>query len=98
MDATKIAQYIEEAIQTVLDGKELKSEKGKPLVPTTFLAVLLESDSQFSEAFHKLTPGRQREYNAFIDEAKQDKTKQTRLEKIKPLVAAGVGLHDKYKG
>jgi len=98
MDATKIARYIEEAIQTVLDGKELKTEKGKPLVPTAFLAALLESDSQFSEAFHKLTPGRQREYNAFIDEAKQDKTKQTRLEKIKPLVAAGVGLHDKYKG
>jgi len=38
-----------------------------------------------------------KEYMEHIDEAKQEKTKISRLEKIKPLVLAGKGLHDKYK-
>ncbi|TDS11925.1 DUF1801 domain-containing protein [Sphingobacterium paludis] len=97
MDPSKIKRYIAEAIQTIRDGKEIKADKGKPMVLTAFLAALLDTDNHFNRAFFKLTPGRQREYNAFIEEAKQDKTKQARLEKIKPLVAAGMGLHAKYK-
>ncbi len=97
MDTEKIKTYIAEAIQTVVDGKAIIPEKGKPLVPNKLLAEALAGDKQFNQSFFKLTPGRQREYNAYIDEAKQDKTKVARLEKIKPLVAQGVGLHDKYK-
>lgn len=97
MDVAKISAYLVEAIQTVIDGKEIKFEKGKPLVLSTFLSTSLDSDKLFKEAFFKLTPGRQKEYNAFIEEAKQEKTKLTRLEKIKPLIAAAKGLHDKYK-
>ncbi len=48
-------------------------------------------------AFEKLTPGKQKEYNLYIDEAKQEKTKISRIEKIKPLILEGKGLHDKYK-
>ena len=31
------------------------------------------------------------------EEAKQEKTKIARMEKIKPMIFAGQGLHDKYK-
>jgi len=33
----------------------------------------------------------------YIDEAKQEKTKTTRLEKIKELILQNKGLNDKYK-
>lgn len=97
MDARKIKRYLEEAIQTVLNQKELKPEKGKTLLLEGVLQEALAKDEPFATAFYKLTPGRQREYGAFIDEAKQEKTKLARLEKIRPLVCAGKGLHDKYK-
>ena len=33
----------------------------------------------------------------YISKAKREATKQSRLEKIKPKILRGVGLHDKYK-
>jgi uncharacterized protein YdeI (YjbR/CyaY-like superfamily) len=44
-----------------------------------------------------MTPGKQREYAEYIAEAKQAATKERRLEKILPMIAAGGGLNDKYK-
>jgi uncharacterized protein YdeI (YjbR/CyaY-like superfamily) len=33
----------------------------------------------------------------YINEAKQEKTKLSRLEKIKPMILSNIGLHDKYR-
>lgn len=44
-----------------------------------------------------LTKGKQREYNEYIEQAKQEKTKASRIEKIKPLILENKGLNDKYK-
>jgi uncharacterized protein YdeI (YjbR/CyaY-like superfamily) len=44
-----------------------------------------------------LTPGKQREYAEYITEAKKDETKLKRIEKIIPMIKAGIGLNDKYK-
>ena len=44
-----------------------------------------------------LTPGRQREYNDHVGSAKREATQLARLDKIRPLVLAGKGLHDKYR-
>lgn len=97
MDEKKILAYINESIQTIKDGKEIKAEKSAPKTIEGLLKDALESDSAFDLAFKKLTPGKQKEYIEHIAEAKQEKTKLTRLEKIKPLVLDGKGLHDKYK-
>lgn len=97
MDAQKILSYINESIQTVKDGKEIKIERTQPQTPEGFLKEVLEQDTPLKTAFNRLTPGRQKEYIAYINEAKQEKTKQTRMEKIKPLIHEGKGLHDKYK-
>ena len=40
---------------------------------------------------------KQREYCEYIATAKRDPTKLSRLEKIKPMILNGTGLHDKYK-
>jgi uncharacterized protein YdeI (YjbR/CyaY-like superfamily) len=33
----------------------------------------------------------------YINEAKQEKTKANRLEKIKPMILSNIGLNDKYR-
>jgi uncharacterized protein YdeI (YjbR/CyaY-like superfamily) len=97
MDEKKILAYINESIQTIKDGKELKPEKSKPKEVEGILKNALVSDTQLQSAFYSLTPGKQKEYIEYIEEAKQEKTKLSRLEKITPLILQGKGLHDQYK-
>ncbi|HAK28606.1 MULTISPECIES: DUF1801 domain-containing protein [Sphingobacterium] len=97
MNAEKIAAYIQESIQTINDRKELKPTKSPMKAPAGLLLEALQTDPTFAESFQALTPGKQKEYIEYIDEAKQEKTKQSRIEKIKPLVLAKKGLNDKYK-
>jgi len=97
MSAEKIAAYIQESIQTIDEGKELKPTKSPMKAPAGLLLEALQTDPTFTESFQALTPGKQKEYIEYIDEAKQEKTKQSRIEKIKPLVLAKKGLNDKYK-
>lgn len=97
MDSQKILSYIDESIQTIIDGKEIKIERTPAQPPEGFLKEALEQDRVLKQAFDNLTPGKQKDYTAYINEAKQEKTKQTRMEKITPLILEGKGLHDKYK-
>ena len=90
--------YIKEAIENQKLGKEIKPErKGKSVIIPEELQKALNENSVLSEAFKILTPGKQREYCDHIATAKREATKLTRLEKIKPMIIQGVGLHDKYK-
>jgi uncharacterized protein YdeI (YjbR/CyaY-like superfamily) len=57
----------------------------------------LENDSLFAAAFHKFSPYKQKEFLEYIDSAKQEKTKITRFEKIKPFILDNLGLNDKYR-
>lgn len=98
MDEKKILAYIEESIQAVKDGKEIEPQKTANPPLEGLLKLTLDTDKPFRQAFERLTPGRQREYIGYIAEAKQEKTKKTRLAKIRPLVLVGKGLHDKYRG
>lgn len=97
MDEKKILAYIKESIQVVKDGKEIKAERATLQNPTGLLKEALNKDKAFKEAFEKLTSGRQREYITYIEEPKQEKTKQSRLDKAIPLILGGKGLYDKYK-
>ncbi len=97
MNEKKILAYIEESVQAVKDGKELTVEKPMSKAPEGLLKELLEQDPAFQAAFTNLTTGRQNEYIDYINNAKQEKTKRRRLEKIQPLILSGKGLYDKYK-
>ncbi len=48
-------------------------------------------------SFNTITPSIQKDYCEYISEAKREAIKQTRLDKIIPMILKGVGLHDKYK-
>lgn len=97
MNEAKILAYILESIQTIKDGKEIKPEKAAPKPLEGFLKEQLEQDKNLLSAFNKLTPSKQKEYIIYIEEAKQEKTKISRMDKIKPLILSGKGLNDKYK-
>ena len=57
----------------------------------------LNQNNKLFTSFKALTSGRQKEYIEYIDEAKQEKTKISRIEKIKPMIMEGKGLNDKYR-
>lgn len=90
--------YVREAIENQRLGKEIKPKRPTKMVNIPpELKSALDADNEFYKGFKSLTPGKQREYCEYIDTAKREATKQSRLEKIKPMVMQGVGLHDKYK-
>lgn len=97
IDENKILKYINEAIKNSEEGKELKAEKHQPVPTAELLLEAFKTDKKLKEAFEKLTSGKQKEYNLYISEAKQEATKIKRLEKIIPMILQGIGLHDKYK-
>ncbi|MFP2996002.1 DUF1801 domain-containing protein [Spongiivirga sp. MCCC 1A20706] len=96
MDSEFITSYIEEAVQNQKDGKEIRIEKKSDVVPK-LLEQKLADDKRFQSKFDDLTPGKKREFIEYINEAKREATKLSRLEKIIPMIMDGVGLHDKYK-
>lgn len=91
-----ILAYIKEAIVNEEKGLSIKPEK-KEILPSEFFSRELKSDLSFAEAFQKFTPFKQKEFIEYVDSAKQEKTKNARMEKIKPMVLSGVGLNDKYR-
>jgi uncharacterized protein YdeI (YjbR/CyaY-like superfamily) len=93
-----VLAYVKEAIANQKAGKEIKADRSKKetVIPPELQAEL-KSDNKLNSCFNALTPGKQREYCDHIASAKREATKESRLEKIKPMIIQGVGLHDKYK-
>lgn len=98
IDKTIVLQYVKEAIENQKLGKEIKPERGKKetVIPKE-LNLILNSNKDLKSAFKNLSPYKQREYCEYIDSAKREATKQTRLEKITPMIMQRIGLNDKYK-
>lgn len=92
-----ITAYVREAITLVRQGKKIGPEKKKPIVVPPELKKALAKDAKARKGFDALRPGLQREYTDHVASAKREDTKQKRIEKILPMIAAGKGLHDKYR-
>ncbi|SFZ92867.1 Uncharacterized conserved protein YdeI, YjbR/CyaY-like superfamily, DUF1801 family [Flaviramulus basaltis] len=99
IDKNIVLAYIKEVIENQKLGKEIKPSKTtkKDIIIPVELQNELNSNSVLLDAFKLLTLSKQREYCEYIDTAKRDATKQTRLEKIKPMILKNIGLNDKYK-
>jgi uncharacterized protein YdeI (YjbR/CyaY-like superfamily) len=54
----------------------------------------LDDDPELAEAFHALTPGRQKGYLLHFAGAKQSATRAARVEKHAPRILKGLGLDD----
>jgi uncharacterized protein YdeI (YjbR/CyaY-like superfamily) len=97
IDEKKITAYIYEAIEIEKKGLKIQAEKFVAIPISEILDNEFKNDKILKAAFEKLTPGKQKEYIVYINEAKQETTKLKRLEKIKPMILNGMGLNDKYK-
>lgn len=97
IDKVAVLTYMNEAIANQKKGLEIKpSRKTEIIIPKLLLEALSEN-TRLKEQFNTLTPYKQRDYCEYIAEAKQLKTKESRLAKIIPMISKGQGLNDKYK-
>jgi uncharacterized protein YdeI (YjbR/CyaY-like superfamily) len=86
--------YIFEAIEVEKAGLKVKKKEPKEFkVPDEFKKKLDENPS-LKSAFDSLTPGRQRGYLLYFSQAKQSKTRVSRIEKHIPRIFDGKGLND----
>jgi len=90
-------KYIKEAIQNAKEGKKIVSSNTKKLHINGLLKDTFKKNKALTEAFKRLTPGKQREYAEYIQDAKREATKEVRIQKITPMILHGKGLNDKYK-
>ena len=97
IDARLIKGYVKEAIGLATEGVEIKADRRKTLTVPSELQAALRKRKRANTGFEKLTPGKQREYAEYVASAKQHATRQKRMDKILPMIEAGVGLNDKYR-
>mgnify|MGYP003706670247 FL=1 len=92
----EVRLYILEAIQNQELGKEIKSTSTPLSIPQE-LNLILKNNSQLKFAFEELSSGKQKEYAEYISIAKRLETKNSRCEKIIPMILSGIGLNDQYR-
>jgi uncharacterized protein YdeI (YjbR/CyaY-like superfamily) len=91
---TPIKAYLREAIEVQKSGAKVEMKSAAQFdVPEEFLK-RLEDDPKLEEAFHALTPGRQKGYLLHFAGAKQSATRAARVEKHVPRILKGLGLDD----
>jgi uncharacterized protein YdeI (YjbR/CyaY-like superfamily) len=96
IDEKLVLTYIKEAIQLEEEGVKHKAEKS-PLALSAYFEAFLETNAAVKTAFDAFSLTKKKEFAEYIDTAKQEKTKEARLEKITPMILEGIGLNDKYR-
>lgn len=86
--------YVREAIEVERAGLKVELKKTADFAIPEELRVRLEKDRALKAAFRALTPGRQRGYIFYFSQAKQSKTRESRIEKCIPRIREGLGLED----
>jgi uncharacterized protein YdeI (YjbR/CyaY-like superfamily) len=95
---SEILAYLQEAIDNEKEGKIIKPKKiTEPIIIPAVFQKELDSDIQLKDAFLKFSPYKQKEFIEYIETAKREETKLTRIEKIKPMILDNIGLNDKYR-
>jgi uncharacterized protein YdeI (YjbR/CyaY-like superfamily) len=89
-----VKAYLREAIAVEKSGVKVKMKSAAQFdMPEEFLKPL-DDDPKLAEAFHALTPGRQKGYLLHFAGAKQSATRAARVEKHVPRILKGLGLDD----
>lgn len=96
IDEKLILKYILEAIENEKAGLAIKPER-KEVLQCDFFENALNENPELRVALENLTPFKQKEYWEYMATAKQEKTKVSRLAKIKPMILENRGLNDKYR-
>lgn len=91
-----VLDYIQEAIENEKQGKNSKPQKKEPII-SELLQKELDADGNLADAFQKFSPYKQYEFLEYIETAKREETKRSRIEKIRPMIKENIGLNDKYR-
>ena len=92
-----IRAYIREATEIEKAGLKVDFKAREELEYPAELKAKMREDKAFKLAFEALTPGKQRGYCLHFSAAKQSKTRTARIEKCRPLILEGKGIHDDYR-
>ena len=89
-----LSAYIDEAIEVEQAGLKVKLRKTADLEMPAEFQTALDKSPALKTAFDALTPGRQRAYLFHFSQAKQSKTRESRVENCRARLLAGKGLND----
>ncbi|HEU5147020.1 MAG TPA: DUF1801 domain-containing protein [Chryseosolibacter sp.] len=89
-----LKDYIYNAIEVEESGLKVELKKTRQFSMPEEFRVRLESMPRLRSAFDSLTPGRQRGYLLYFSQAKQSKTRESRVEKYVQHILDGKGLDD----
>lgn len=89
-----IKKYIQEAVKIEQSGQKVELKKASEYpVPEEFQRAL-DEDKALNKSFYALSPGRQKGYLFYFNQAKQSKTRETRIEKYYQNILDGKGIDD----
>jgi uncharacterized protein YdeI (YjbR/CyaY-like superfamily) len=86
--------YIDDAIEVEKAGLKVNFKKTSDFIIPEEFQNKLDEIPALKTAFDALTPGRQRGYIFYFSQAKQSKTRESRVEKCMPRILNGKGLDD----
>lgn len=89
-----IRAYLAEAMRYAEAGLKPPREEAAIELPEE-LAEALDHDPELAEAFHALTPGRQKSYVINIGSAKAAATRRARITRFRPGILAGKGAMER---
>ena len=90
-----IRAYLANAIDVERQGLEVEMKKTEDYPVPEELLQKFEEDPDYQVAFEALTPGRQRGYLLHFAQAKQSKTRASRIEKARERIEAGRGFNER---
>jgi uncharacterized protein YdeI (YjbR/CyaY-like superfamily) len=99
IDSKIVLSFMTEALENQMKGMQLilkKKESPKLILPEQLEQVFAKHPDT-KKAFFHLSPYKQKDYAEYILNAKREKTKLSRLEKIIPMINSGIGLNDTYR-
>lgn len=89
-----IRSYLKEAMGYAQAGIKAPRDDREMELPEE-LAAALDTDHELAEAFHSLTPGRQRSYVISLNSARKAETRVLRIAKFRGHILAGKGALEK---
>jgi uncharacterized protein YdeI (YjbR/CyaY-like superfamily) len=89
-----ILSYLNEAIGYAKAGIVAPKDEGVIELPDE-LAEALGSDPELADAFHRLTPSRQKSYVINVNSAKKPETRFSRIARFRDRILAGKGANDR---
>lgn len=89
-----ITSYLKEAMGYAKAGIKPPKEQSALDLPDELIDAM-DADPELAEAFHQLTPGRQRSYVINLNSAKKPETRNARIAKFRDKIVSGKGATER---